>query len=98
CALPTVQWGSGCVSGTPGVSTSAENSRQSLSRKSSTGKPSPRAAATAPALSSQAETTAPPAIRAAAVARPLAPRPNSATDVAPSVVTGIIGASSDLEG
>ncbi len=72
-ALTTVQCGSGWVRGTPGARISAANSPQSAVFRSTTGIPSPRAAAQAAVLSSQAATSAPPACSASAVARPEAP-------------------------
>ena len=55
-AFCTVQCGSGCVSGTPGASTSAANRLQSAAERSSTGIPASSAACRPAALSSAATT------------------------------------------
>lgn len=88
-ASSAAQCGLGWVSGTPGDSTSACCAAQSISRRSATGTPSPRAASTCAGLSSQAATLAPPAISDLAVASPDPPSPNSAT-LRPSKVEAAI--------
>ncbi len=60
--------------------------------------PSDAALATLSGLSSQAVTSAPPAISALAVAEPEPPRPKRATFFPASVVTGIMTASPQLQG
>ena len=59
-AFSTVQCGSGWVSGTPGLSTSASSVAKSSSWRLATGSPAARAFSTAGAESSQANTSAPP--------------------------------------
>jgi hypothetical protein len=89
-ARSTVQCGLGWVSGTPGASTSVSTDAQSSSRRSATGIPAALAASTWAGLSSQAETSAPPATRDLAVANPEPPRPKSATRLPRNVDAGII--------
>src|SRR4051794_19498012 len=91
-ASPTVQCGAGCVSGTPGVSTSAAMPDQSMRRRSAVGTPAASACATFLASSSKAVTWAPPASSACALASPEPPRPNSATLRPANVVIGIMPA------
>jgi hypothetical protein len=88
----TVQCGVGCVSGTPGASTSAEIFDQSACRRSPLGMPALVALVTASALSSQPMTSAPPASNALALASPDPPRPKMATFFPAKAVTGIITA------
>ena len=89
-AFRTVQCGSGWVSGTPGERTRAANFFQSALARSATGMPAASASATDWALSSNATTSAPPATSAAAVTRPLPPRPKTATRFPEKLVTGIM--------
>src|SRR5437868_5780519 len=89
-AKPTDQCGTGCVSGTPGVSTSAAILDQSIWRRFPVGMPSAAASATFCALSSKATTSAPPAASARQVASPEPPSPNTATFFPANVVTGIM--------
>ena len=89
-ARPTDQCGTGWVSGTPGVSTSAAILDQSIARKSAVAMPSAAASATLRASSSQATTSAPPAASARQVASPEPPSPNTATRLPAKVVTGIM--------
>src|ERR1700733_6721622 len=89
CASATTQCGAGCVSGTPGASTSAEILAQLASRRSAVGRPAARALATLGASSSKATTSAPPARSALALASPEPPSPNTATFLPAKVVTGI---------
>src|SRR5215472_12391858 len=89
-AIATVQCGAGWVSGTPGATTSALRSDQSARPRSSSAKPSPRAASRASALSSQTTTSAWPALRARAAARPERARPNTATFLPSKPRTGIM--------
>ncbi|MGY4326158.1 hypothetical protein ACVWWG_000572 [Bradyrhizobium sp. LB7.2] len=63
-AFSTLQCGTGCVSGTPGASTSAAKFAQETFRKSAVMKPACAALATFSALSSAAITSAPPAFNA----------------------------------
>src|SRR5581483_3094553 len=91
-ALTTDQCGSGCVSGTPGASTSAAKRLQSAPFRSSTRKPAAAAAVQLSALSSAATTAAPPAASARQVASPERPRPNTATVRPANVVIGVIAA------
>ena len=91
-ALPTVQCGSGWVSGTPGASTRAANRLQSASLRSSTRKPAAAAASRLRAVSSAATTVAPPASSARQEASPERPRPNTATVWPANVVTGVMAA------
>src|SRR5581483_7140362 len=78
------------VSGTPGERTSATKLFHSAFARSTTGRPAVRACSTACPLSSQAATLAPPAMSAAAVTRPLPPRPKTATFLPEKAATGII--------
>jgi len=78
-ASSTVQWGFGCVSGTPGDSTSDAKEDQSAVRRSAVAMPASAAFATLSGLSSQATTSAPPSSSARAVAVPEPPSPKSAT-------------------
>ncbi len=64
CAASTVQCGVGCVSGTPGASTSAAKFAQETSRRLAVVKPALAAWARLSALSSLATTSAPPAFSA----------------------------------
>jgi len=98
CASPADQCGAGCVSGTPGASTSAEILDQSMWRRSAVGMPALVALATVSGLSSQPITSAPPASKALALARPEPPRPNTASLFPAKVVTGIITAASAWRG
>src|SRR3954463_2463641 len=79
CASAADQCGAGCVSGTPGASTSAAMRDQSISRRSAVGMPALGALTTDSALSSQPTTSAPPASSALALASPEPPRPKMAT-------------------
>src|SRR5579872_989002 len=88
-ASSTLQCGAGCVSGAPGVSTSAEKRDQFSFRKSAVAKPSLAASASLSAPSSPAITSAPPAFKARQLARPEPPRPNTATVLPAKQVTGI---------
>jgi hypothetical protein len=78
-ARSTVQWGLGCVRGTPGDSIRASKSIQSAARRSTTGRPSAIAAARASGFSSQSATSAPPATSARAAVSPVRARPKTAT-------------------
>src|ERR1700728_2591228 len=98
CASATVQCGAGCVSGTPGASSSAAIFDQSSVRKSAVGTPAAFALATLRASSSKAATSAPPASSAWALASPEPPRPNMATFLPAKVVTGITTKLSQLQG
>ena len=89
-ASATVQCGAGCVSGTPGASTSADSLDQSTSRRSAVGMPALVAATTDSALSSQPTTSAPPASSALAPASPDPPRPKMATFFPAKAVIGIM--------
>ena len=89
-AFLTVQCGSGCVSGTPGASTSAPSSCQAALRRSKTGMPSASARLRLSSPSSQAKTRAPPACSALAAARPDRPRPKTAIVRSLNVVIGIM--------
>src|SRR4051812_7274253 len=93
CALarPTVQCGSGCVSGTPGASTRASNPDQSALLRSPVSMSCALAASIRAGLSSQASTRAPPAFKASAVARPDPPSPKRASERPAMQVTGVIG-------
>src|SRR5208282_4357980 len=88
----------GCVSGTPGASTSAAILPQSASRKSAVGMPAALAFATLWASSSKATTSAPPARSALALASPEPPSPNTATFLPAKVVTGITTKLPQLQG
>jgi len=88
-ASPTGQCGAGCVSGTPGASTSAQMLDQSTWRRSPVGTPVLIARATALASSSQAMTSAPPAASALALAIPELPSPKIATFFPAKAVMGI---------
>src|SRR3954471_18478502 len=91
CASAADQCGAGCVSGTPGASTSAATRDQSTSRRSAVGMPALVALTTDSALSSQPMTSAPPASSALALASPEPPRPKMATFFFPvKTVTGIM--------
>src|SRR5665213_947327 len=96
-ALTTGHAGFGWVSGTPGASTSAAKPCQSAIRRSSIGQPAFFAAATMAGLSSNAAPVAPPATNASTVARPLSPRPKTATFCPRKLVTGIIAASPEFQ-
>src|SRR5215831_18741878 len=89
-ALSTAQCGAGCVSGTPGASTSAAKRLQSAAARSLTAGPSAAAASQLRAVPSPATTAAPPASSARAVASPERPRPKTATVRPANVVTGVI--------
>src|SRR5690242_14477765 len=89
-ASPTDQCGAGCVSGTPGASTSAVIFDQSAWRRSLAGMPAETALATRASSSSKAMTSAPPASNALALASPELPSPNTATRLPANVVTGIM--------
>ena len=89
-ASATDQCGAGCVSGTPGASTSADSLDQSTSRRSAVGMPALVALTTESALSSQPTTSAPPASSALALASPDPPRPKMATFFPAKTVTGIM--------
>src|SRR5205814_8607286 len=65
--------------------------------RSATPTPEAVAAATTAGLSSKAATLAPPSARAMAVARPLAPSPNTATFLPAKLVTGIKAGSPQFE-
>src|SRR4029077_18606159 len=84
------QCGAGCVSGTPGASTSAATRDQSTSRRSAVGMPALVALTTESALSSQPMTSAPPASSALALASPDPPRPKMATFFPAKTLTGIM--------
>src|SRR6476660_3210873 len=90
CASAADQCGAGCVSGTPGASTSAATRDQSTSRRSAVGMPALVALTTDSALSSQPMTSAPPASSALALASPEPPRPKTATFSPAKTVTGIM--------
>src|SRR3984893_17561113 len=90
-ARRTDQCGVGCVSGTPGASTSASARDQSVSCRSAVGTPALVALATTSASSSHPITSAPPARTALALASPEPPSPNTATLVPAKVVTRITG-------
>src|SRR5580704_5945533 len=98
CASATTQCGAGCVSGTPGASSSAENLLQSACRRSAVGMPAAFAFAMLLASSSQATTSAPPASKALALASPEPPRPNKAIFLPAKVVTGITTQLPQLQG
>ena len=85
----TVQCGSGCVSGTPGASTSAAMTDQSISRRFCVFRPAARASEIFFCSSSKATTSAPPSFMARAASRPELPRPKTATLFPANVVTGI---------
>src|SRR6202166_2151383 len=89
CAASTVQCGLGCVSGAPGVSTSAAKFFHESFRKSAVIKPAFAASASLSAPSSLAITSAPPAFKAWQLASPDPPRPNTATILPAKEVTGI---------
>ena len=89
-ALPTVQCGSGCVSGAPGDSTSAANPDQSALVRSSTANPSASACIRLETLSSHSTGRAPPAFSARAAVSPDRPRPKTATRRPSKPGTGII--------
>ena len=89
CASSTVQCGFGCVSGTPGASTSAAILVQSIACKSAIGMPAASAFLRLSAVSSEATTSAPPAMSARALTRPEPPKPNTATFRPARVATGI---------
>src|SRR5258705_295290 len=84
------QCGAGCVSGTPGASTSADSLDQSTSRRSAVGMPALVALTTESALSSQPMTSAPPASSALALASPDPPRPKMATFLPAKTLMGIM--------
>src|SRR3954471_20887094 len=88
-ASPTDQCGAGWVSGTPGESTSAAMSDQSMRRRSAVAKPSRAASAMRLVSSSQTITAAPPAASARQQTSPEPPSPNTATFLPAKVVTGI---------
>src|ERR1700733_11129079 len=89
CASVTTQCGAGCVSGTPGASTSAASLFQLTLRRSAVGMPAAPAFATLALSSSKATTSAPPARSALALASPELPSPNTATFLPAKVVTRI---------
>src|SRR5437879_4081354 len=89
-ARSTVQCGAGWVSGTPGDSIKAANFDQSALERSVSAKPSACAAARAAGFSSQSATSAPPATRERAAARPVRARPNTATVLPSKPRTGIM--------
>ena len=93
-ANPTVQCGAGCVSGTPGASTSAAILDQSTSARSAVANPARAAATVRSTSSSQASTCAPPAASARQLASPEPPSPKTATFLPAKVVTLIITAAS----
>src|SRR5665213_1089748 len=88
-ASRTVQCGSGWVSGTPGASTNAETSRQSISFRLCVLMPAALACSSLAVASSKAMTSAPPATSACAASRPEPPRPKTATVLSAKVVMGI---------
>src|SRR3954451_12042542 len=89
CAASTVQCGAGCVSGAPGVKTSAANFAHETLRKSAVMNPASAASASLSSPSSPAITSAPPAFRAWQLASPEPPSPNTATVLPAKEVTGI---------
>src|SRR3954467_11512052 len=91
-AFITLQWGVGCVSGTPGASTSAAKFVHDTVRRSAVMKPALAASAKRSAPSSPAITSAPPARNAWQLASPEPPRPNTATVLPAKEVTGIMSA------
>ena len=88
----TVQCGSGWVSGTPGASTSAAKSRHSASPRSTIGIPAAAAASTRRHAVVPGRDARPAGGKRAAVARPLPPRPKTATFLPSKLVTGIMAA------
>src|SRR5947199_4680203 len=89
-AATTLQCGAGCVSGAPGVSTSAAKLAHDTVRRSAVMKPARAASASRSAPSSPAMTSAPPAFKAWQLARPEPPNPNTATVLPAKEVTGIM--------
>src|SRR5512138_1626050 len=96
-AIDTDQCGAGCVSGAPGVRTSAAKFAQDTVRRSAVMKPACAAFATLSALSSAAMTSAPPAFSAWQLASPEPPRPNTATVFPAKEVTGIMNRSTQFQ-
>src|SRR3954466_16107519 len=89
-AASTDQCGAGCVSGAPGVSTSAAKFAHDTLRRSAVMKPACAAFTRLSAASSPAITSAPPAFSAWQLARPEPPSPNTATVLPAKEVTGIM--------
>src|SRR3954471_12616769 len=89
-AFSTVQCGAGWVRGTPGDSIRAANRDQSAVVRSTIGKPSAAAASREAGFSSQSATSAPPATRARAAAKPVRAKPNTATVFPSKPRTGIM--------
>src|SRR5215813_9295847 len=96
-ASPTDQCGAGCVSGTPGASTSTAIADQSTWRRSAATNPAAAASAIFFGSSSQATTSAPPALSAWQLASPEPPRPNTATFLPAKLATGITATSPQLQ-
>src|SRR5882757_6728580 len=90
CAVFTVQCGSGCVSGTPGASTSASNCVQSALLRSRSGSFSVAAFSRPFSLSSQTAISAPPAISAFAAEMPDEPRPKTAARLPLKTLIGVM--------